>query len=84
MSEDFKDKETESGMVNEPMLAANPLTELKEVDYTFGNHEFGYPRSLEELEAALDMADAQRTDPTLWISSVDFHTRLETKYPWLR
>ena len=84
MSEDFKDLEKGKGMANEPSLAEMPLTELKEVDYTFGNRNFGYPHTLEELDAALDAADAQRDDPSKWISSIEFHTRLESKYPWLR
>jgi len=37
MSEDFKDFEKEGTMANEPLLAEMPLTELKEVDYQFGN-----------------------------------------------
>lgn len=84
MSEDFKDFEQQSGVANEPSLAQMPLTELKEVDYTFGNRDFGYPHTIEELDAALDEADAQRNDPNKWISSIEFHTRLENKYPWLR
>lgn len=84
MSEDFKDLEQQSGVANEPSLAQMPLTELKEVDYTFGNRDFGYPHTIEELDAALDEADAQRNDPSKWISSIEFHTRLESKYPWLR
>ena len=84
MSEDFKDLEKERCMANEPSLAEMPLTELKEVDYTFGNRNFGYPHTLEELDTALDAADAQRDDPSKWISSIEFHTRLESKYPWLR
>ena len=66
-------------MANEPLLAEMSLTELKEVDYQFGNHDFGYPHTLEELDTALDYADAQRNDPTKWISSIEFHTRLESK-----
>lgn len=84
MSEDFKDLEKGKGMANEPSLAEMPLTELKEVDYTFGNRNFGYPHTLEKLDAALDAADAQRDDPSKWISSIEFHTRLESKYSWLR
>ena len=84
MSEDFKDLEKERGKANEPSLAEMPLTELNEVDYTFGNRNFGYPHTLEELDEALDTADAQRGDPSKWISSIEFHTRLESKYPWLR
>ena len=84
MSEDSKDLEQKGCMANEPLLAEMPLTELKEVDYQFGNHDFGYPHTLEELDTALDNADAQRNDPTKWISSIEFHTRLESKYAWLR
>ena len=43
-----------------------------------------FPRTLEELDAVLNEADAQRNDPSKWISSIEFHTRLENKYPWLR
>lgn len=84
MDDNNKDTEFEGIMAQEPSLAEMPLTELKEVDYTFGNRDFGYPHTLEELEAALDRADAQRNDPSKWVSSVEFHTRLEQKYPWLR
>ncbi len=83
MDKKDKDVNMEGGIVSEPMVATMPLTELKEVDYSFGNRDFGYPHSLEELNAALDKADAQRNDPTKWISSVEFHNRLEQKYPWL-
>ena len=74
MDEKNKDIKSEDLMAQEPSLAEMTLTEHKEVDYTFGNHDFG----------ALDNADAQRNDPSKWISSVEFHTRLENKYPWLR
>ena len=84
MDEDFKDIENKVCMANEPALAELPLTELKEVDYSFGNRDFGYPHTHEELDAVLDNADAQRDDPSKWISSIEFHTRLESKYPWLR
>lgn len=84
MDEENKNTEFEGVKVQEPSLAEIPLTELKEVDYTFGNQDFGYPHTLDELEAALDKADAQRNDPSKWVSSVEFHNRLEQKYPWLR
>ena len=82
MDEKNKDIKSEDLMAQEPSLAEMPLTEHKEVDYTFGNHDFGYPHTLEELETALDNADAQRNDPSKWISSVEFHTRLENKRNW--
>lgn len=55
-----------------------------EIDYDFQDKEFGYARTLEELELALDEADAERNDPAKWITPVEFHNRLENKYPWLR
>ena len=84
MEENKNDVELEGMMAQEPSLAEMPLTELKEVDYAFGNRDFGYPHTFEELEAALDRADAQRNDSSKWVSSIEFHTRLEQKYPWLR
>ena len=33
---------------------------------------------------ALDEADAERNDPSKWVTPVEFHTRLESRYPWLR
>lgn len=84
MDDNNKDTELERMMAQEPSLAEMPHTELKEVDYSFGNRDFGYPHTIEELEAALDRADAQRNDPSKWVSSIEFHTRLEHKYPWLR
>ena len=46
--------------------------------------DFGYPRTIQELQAALDLADEERNDPSKWVSSIEFHQRLEEKYPWLR
>ena len=88
MSEEIKDKETKVDKVNEPAVeyALNeyPMKDVvSEVDYEFQGKDFGYARSLEELELALDEADAERNDPTKWITPVEFHTRLENKYPWL-
>ena len=83
MSEEYKDLEN-GYMASEPSQAEMPLTELKEVDYSFGNRNFGYPHTLEELDAALDNADGQRHDPSQWLSSIEFHNRLESKYSWLR
>ena len=28
-------------------------------------------------------ADAERSNPEKWITPIEFHTRLENKYPWL-
>ena len=45
MEENKNDVELEGMMAQEPSLAEMPLTELKEVDYTFGNRDFGYPHT---------------------------------------
>ena len=45
---------------------------------------FIYSRTIQELQAALDLADEERNDPSKWVSSIEFHQRLEEKYPWLR
>lgn len=54
------------------------------IDYNFGDVDFGYPKTLEEVEEVLEKAEAERNDPTKWVSSDEFHHRLEQKYPWLR
>ena len=38
------------------------------------------PEQFEKYEKA----EAERHDPTKWVSSEEFHHRLEQKYPWLR
>ena len=48
------------------------------------NVDFGYPRTLEEVYEALDKADAERNNPSEWITNIEFHNRLEQKFPWLR
>ena len=63
MDKKDKDINMESSVVSEPMVAAMPLTEIKAVDYSFGNRDFGYPHTLEELNAALDKAMLSATTP---------------------
>ena len=88
----YPDHEFESMVVSEPVagyatthqesieLLEDPLS----LDDDFGDEDFGYPRTIQELQAALDLADEERNDPTKWVSSIEFHQRLEEKYPWLR
>jgi|GEM_PF-1190509 len=54
------------------------------IDYDFGGMDFGYAKTIDELKTALEKAEAERNDPTKWITSEEFHQRLEQKYPWLR
>jgi hypothetical protein len=55
-----------------------------DTDYDFKGKDFGYARTLDELELALDEADSERSDPSKWVTPVEFHSRIENKYPWLR
>ena len=75
------------------MIAAEPTAldysfiekDVEDVaDYNFGYKDFGYPHTIDELNAALDQADAERNDPTKWVTNIEVHTRIESKYPWLR
>lgn len=89
MSEDINDKKKSADIVSEPEAGLALKEESfcgsdSETDYDFQGKDFGYARTLDELEHALDEADSERNDPTKWISSVEFHTRLEKRYPWLR
>jgi hypothetical protein len=89
MSEDIKDIEMTTDAANEP-IAGSALKEDvssvldSEIDYEFQGKDFGYARTVEELELALDEADAERNDPEKWITPIEFHTRLEDKYTWLK
>ena len=62
----------------------NMSEDKKTPDLDFKDIDFGYPRTIKELNAALDFADAERDNPEKWVSSIKFHQRLEEKYPWLR
>lgn len=77
-------EDKESMKVPEPVggaLQEYPIAEAEsEIDFDFGGKDFDYARTLEELELALDEANAERNDPSKWISPVEMHTRLESKY----
>ena len=83
------DAEVQVGVVSEPAASyavkGYPDNDSAiEEEYDFLDKDFGYARTLEELEVALDEADAERDDSSKWISSASFHSRLENKYPWLQ
>ena len=89
MSEEIKDIQTSADVASEPVaglaLQEDPIHGADlEIDYDFRDKDFGYARTLDELEVALDEADAERDDPIKWITPVEFRARLENKYPWLR
>ncbi len=84
MSEDIKNTDIINDMVSEPASVAPSLNAPIAIDYGLGHKDFGFPRTIEELNKVLDEADAERNDPENWISSVEFHSRIENKYKWLR
>lgn len=77
--EKIKDIASESAAIEDNVMCCQTA-----IDYSFGGKDFGYPRTLEEMNLALDKADSEREDPSKWITTVEFHNRLEQKYPWLR
>ena len=79
MSE-IEDKDKIVDVASEPAVsyALNDcLNSETEIDYEFHGRDFGYARTLKELELALDEADEERNDPSKWITPLEFHTRLE-------
>lgn len=82
--------EKDSKKVSEPSggeyaLQDYCITDVEsEMNYDFECKDFGYAKTLEELDHALDEADAERNDPSKWVTPVEFHSRIENKYPWLR
>jgi len=45
--------------------------------------DFGYPRTVEELIAALEKAHSQINDPSKWITHEKFMDRLKQDFKWL-
>ena len=89
MSEEIGKNQAQKDMAGEPALGyAWDDAELEQadeaIDYGFNGVDFGYARTIAEMDAALDEADCERNDPAKWITSVEFHTRIENKYLWLR
>ena len=82
----FMDEEDNSCLkTNEPAIVSRvQKADIENVDHNFGFKDFGYPKTLEELNTVLDQVDAYRNNPNNWITSIEFHNRLEKKYPWLR
>ena len=86
MSEDNRMFQDTIGMISEPAVGyeLDEVVPEQEIDYNFNGVDFGYAGNLEELEAALNEADLERNDPSKWITPVEFHARLESKFQWLK
>ena len=68
MSEDIKDIEQKPLMASEPTVGIDYSTQsvLDDIDYDFGNTDFGYAKSEEELRDALKRVDVVRDEPSQW------------------
>lgn len=51
-----------------------------DIDYNFGGVDFGYPKTLEEVEAALEKAEAERNDPTKWTTFPKFLSEFKQEH----
>jgi hypothetical protein len=85
MSEEIRNHDHAEGLASEPMvgyaLQDYPVMGAEsETDFDFQGKDFGYAKTIEELELALDEADVERNNPTKWITPVEFHTRLERTF----
>ena len=69
---------------NEPALAysTESMVEEENIDYDFGNHDFGLPHTLEEVKAELKEAEAEWDDPTQWCTSNDMWAQIKQTFPW--
>ena len=81
MSEEINNSHQQD-LASEPAFASALEKDVFEADNSldcnFNDVDFGYAKTIEELNAALDEADSERNDPAKWITPVEFHTRLET------
>lgn len=81
-----KDMNEAIGVCCEPMTGTATATdewedwEEPEIPYEV---DFGYPRTVEELRAAVEKAHSQRNDPSKWITHEEFMGRLKKNFPWL-
>lgn len=95
MSEEIKDTEMQSGIVNEPVSAVAvdypnmALLEDNFADIPYGKCGFytSDPNVFEQrvamIEEALDKVDAGIDDPEEWIPVDDFMASMRKEHPWL-
>lgn len=80
------------GMVSEPIEAmavdskVNGMTyvhdELDDIDWR--NYPIFGPKTMDEAIARIEKAEAEKNDPTKWMTSEQMWKMMHEKYPWLR
>lgn len=71
-------------MASEPAIAyaTELITQDDDIDYNFGFHDFGLPRTLEDVRAELREAEAAWDDPTQWCTSEEMWAEIKKTFPW--
>ena len=68
---------------NDPALAyATEAIVEDDIDYNFGDHDFGLPHTLDEVKAELREADAVWDDPNQWSTSEEMWAEIKQAFPW--
>jgi hypothetical protein len=79
-------EEEEGGMsACEPVGVYTPPTTQSmtdEIDYSFGNKDLGFPRTLEEVQKEIDEAEALWDDPNQWCASEELWADVKQQFPW--
>ena len=80
------------GMASEPMETmavdskhigmSHVHDDLDNVDWS--DYPIFGPKTLDEAMARIEKAEAEKNDPTKWMSSEELDSVLFEKYPWLR
>ena len=69
---------------NESALACatESVVEEDDIDYNFGDHDFGLPHTLEEVKAELREADDVWDNPNEWNTSEEMWAEIKQTFPW--
>lgn len=80
------------GMASEPMETMAVDSKLNSMAYVhdepanidWDNYPIFGPKTLNEAIARIEKAEAEKDDPTKWMSSEQMWDMMHEKYPWLR
>ncbi len=69
---------------SEPSLAyaSGSMAEEDDIDYNLGNHDFGLPRTLDDVKAELREVDAAWDDDSQWCTSEEMWAEIKQTFPW--
>ena len=80
---DMKTTDNMTDMCNEPVMAPVADTVVCEEPSIPYEVDFGYPRTLDELKSELHEAQAERNDPSKWMTSQEFWIEMHRDLQWL-